>query len=161
MAFKIGDKVKTVVGPNVPALRTNGTVKHLACYLATSSGGKTCDKKTCTHALRDYAWVMWPSGQIFSYAQVELADDMSGTVMPTPGTLRAVQKAQNIPPDDAATAFFKGAMDPWALSTRVGSIPAKAQAGMHCSGKHCNQFVPYAEPNMPGNKFMCYSCRSR
>lgn len=39
------------------------------------------------------------------------------------------------------------------------TMPVKS-AGMRCAAKHCNEFNPYAEPNQPDGKFICFSCRS-
>jgi len=72
--YKVGDKVRTA--PNAPIVRLNGTVKYVACSLATGAGGKTCDKKTCAHMIKDNVWVLWP-GQLatYSYHYSDLAYD--------------------------------------------------------------------------------------
>lgn len=72
-SFKVGDTVKTVPGV---ALRFNGKVLYLACRAATVSGGKACDRKTCTHAVKDYVWVLWPGlKSSYSYVYTDLTLD--------------------------------------------------------------------------------------
>ena len=84
-AFIKGDLVK-ISAKAIAAgttVRSGGVVKHVACYLATAAGGKTCDKKTCAHAIKDYVWVSFPTGT-FSYHHEELDYDgvKATTVMP-------------------------------------------------------------------------------
>lgn len=83
-AFKVGDKVKT--RPSVGIIRLNGTVKYVACGLATKSGGQKCDKKTCTHLTKSYIWVEWPSsiGKLVSYNYTDLDYDASQPPAPPP-----------------------------------------------------------------------------
>jgi hypothetical protein len=68
--FKTDDIVKTVSGNKV-----GGKVKYVACKGATVSGGKTCDKKTCGCVGRDYVWVEWIDGKVYSYEYTELEYD--------------------------------------------------------------------------------------
>jgi hypothetical protein len=51
--------------------RKGGIVLHVACFLATASGNKLCDKKTCNHSPKEFIWVKWDSGT-FSHHQSEL-----------------------------------------------------------------------------------------
>ena len=75
--LKVGDKVRS--SPKLAIVRTNGTVKYVACVLATAAGGKTCDKKTCNHTAKDYVWVEWVPKSIFSYHYTELMFDAAPT----------------------------------------------------------------------------------
>lgn len=68
--FKENDEVKTNKGD-----RQGGIVVHTACWGATISGGKTCDKKTCLHFVKDFVWVKWADGKVCSYNHGELAFD--------------------------------------------------------------------------------------
>ena len=69
MPFNIGDIVDTATGS-----RHSGRVRYLACGNATSAGGRTCDKKTCAHPVRDYVWILWPGTKnTASYHETELA----------------------------------------------------------------------------------------
>ena len=68
--FKVGDIVKTVNGDKV-----NGTIKYVACYAATGSGGKACNKKTCNHYVKNFVWVEWADKKLCSYDHVELVFD--------------------------------------------------------------------------------------
>jgi hypothetical protein len=77
MAFYKGDKVK-VSAKGVAAgigAKCGGKVKYIACVLATTKGGKTCDKKTCAHTIKDHIWVEWPDGKTCSYHHQELELD--------------------------------------------------------------------------------------
>jgi hypothetical protein len=157
MAFKIGDRVRiAAITPNTPIMRTGGIVKYITCKFATSSGGKTCDKKTCSHPVREYIWVVWPvSSTSFSYYHMELVHE-TNTSSPIATSIPVIS-----PLESAQTRFFKGTIDPFVLSTRVGTAPIAEKTGMHCVGKYCNQFVPLAEPNMAdGKSFKCHSCRN-
>ena len=46
--------------------KTGGKVLYIACKLALPSVQK-CDKKDCKHAYRNYVWVSWNDGRVFSY----------------------------------------------------------------------------------------------
>jgi hypothetical protein len=71
--YKISDRVKTLVGRATPILRLNGKIRYIACQLATTSGGKTCDKDNCQHPIKDYVWVLWPGKtKTLSYHYSEL-----------------------------------------------------------------------------------------
>jgi hypothetical protein len=52
--------------------KTGGVVKYVACFAATTVGGKMCDKKTCVHKIRDYVWVRWGDNSVYSYDHNEL-----------------------------------------------------------------------------------------
>jgi hypothetical protein len=67
------DVVKTITSL-VPS-RSNGIITYIACYAATSAGGKTCDKKSCQHT-STHAWVKWEDGKTFSYSLLELELDL-------------------------------------------------------------------------------------
>lgn len=66
--FNQSDIVRTVNGN-----RTGGVVKYIACKAATLAGGRTCDKKTCNHYVKDFVWVKWTDNSICSYEHSELA----------------------------------------------------------------------------------------
>jgi|ERR1700722_607446 len=73
MAFCKGDKVKVSakgIAAGVSA-KTDGKVKYVACYLATIGGGQKCDKKTCTHTIKDHVWVEF-DGKVYSYHHQEV-----------------------------------------------------------------------------------------
>lgn len=88
--FLVGDKVRTDFPQNSTSDRKGGTVKHIACYLATSAGGKSCNNKSCMHATRDYVWVSWPSGLggsvLYSYHYNELIIDVNAQNTTSPTT---------------------------------------------------------------------------
>jgi hypothetical protein len=65
--FEISDKVRTKDNA-----RTGGVVKYIACFGATAAGGRKCDKRICVHMIRDYCWVKWGDGTVFSYEHNEL-----------------------------------------------------------------------------------------
>jgi len=46
--------------------------------------------------------------------------------------------------------------DPWSPD-----YPRAKSSKIHFSCDKCNTFNEYAEPNMPGNIYRCYSCRNR
>jgi hypothetical protein len=68
--FKVDDVVRTTNGD-----KSGGIVKYIACNMATVAGGKSCDKKTCNHYVKDFVWVKWTDGKVFSYEHQELAID--------------------------------------------------------------------------------------
>lgn len=70
--FVVGDIVKTL--PGLPGtIRNGGVIRYIACVAATSAGGKTCDKKTCQHPVKQIVWVQWQGHvNIFSYMYTEL-----------------------------------------------------------------------------------------
>lgn len=72
--YKIGDAVKTVSGS-----RTGGIVKYIACHYATQAGGRVCDKKVCSHNIKNHCWVKWADSTVCSYEYTELALDHSST----------------------------------------------------------------------------------
>lgn len=86
--FKINDKVKTVDNK-----RQNGTVKYIACNAATNSGGKSCDKKQCLHFVKDFVWVEWSDGKLYSYIHTELG--FESVVVPT--EIMKVEESNGIP----------------------------------------------------------------
>jgi hypothetical protein len=117
--FKIGDKVKTKPAV-IQVSRLNGTVKYVACGLATSSGGKKCDKKTCTHPNQDYVWVEWPEapGKIMSYHHSDLDYDASQPPAPAPVLPDAKETSTG---DAAKDAYLKEAKD------AINKVVAKKQ----------------------------------
>jgi hypothetical protein len=60
--------------------RTKGKVLYITCRLALPSI-KECDKKDCKHNNKNYVWVVWKDGKIFSYRFTKLrlmtADELS------------------------------------------------------------------------------------
>ena len=66
--FNTNDIVKTTSGNKV-----GGKVKYIACKGATIAGGKTCSKKSCNCFIKDYVWVEWMDGKVYSYEHTELA----------------------------------------------------------------------------------------
>lgn len=92
MAFYKFDKVKIsakAIAAGTTA-KNKGVVKYVACYLATTAGGKTCDKKTCQHTIKDYVWVEWPDGKLCSYHHQELErDGVAPVAMPDAAAFKA------------------------------------------------------------------------
>lgn len=90
--FNVGDKVRTRPGAPVNKTRYNGKVKYVACSLATTAGGKTCDKKTCAHLVKDHVWVLWPSDlTTVSYHYSDLEYDASQPTKPGSNTLPSAE----------------------------------------------------------------------
>lgn len=109
--FKIGDKVKTIDDK-----RTNGEIKHIACVLATSAGGKACSKKYCTHKVKNTIWVQWQNEKsLFSYDYSEVVYDVAqqpqtASVQKEPAlkdAIRAVEDNFNKEAKRADADFFK------------------------------------------------------
>lgn len=75
-SFNINEIVRKVGGKD--STKTQGIVKHLTCYRATKSGGKTCDRNGCIHGPKEHVWVRWPDGSLFSYKLDELEEDLAG-----------------------------------------------------------------------------------
>jgi hypothetical protein len=73
--FSVGDVVKTFDANDD---RLEGIVKHITCFKATGSGGKSCDRNYCTHSPKNHIWVKWPSGKLCSYNINELENDLHG-----------------------------------------------------------------------------------
>lgn len=71
--FKLNDIVKTAFGV-CPVQKTGGVVLYLACFLATTVGGKICSKKTCTHT-STHVWVKWQDDKIYTYTLKEIEID--------------------------------------------------------------------------------------
>jgi hypothetical protein len=46
--------------------RTKGRVQYIACRLALPPI-KECDKRNCNHNVKNYVWVSWTDGSVFSY----------------------------------------------------------------------------------------------
>jgi hypothetical protein len=87
--YKIFDRVKTsgknAVGKPGATTRFNGRVKYIACQLATTSGGKTCDKDNCLHQIQDYVFVIWPTmTKTMSYHYSELDYEPGYAPIPNP-----------------------------------------------------------------------------
>jgi len=67
--FRIGDAVSKRLGTT----KLDGVVKYTTCYGATHSGGKTCSHRNCPHSnIKDYVWVEWLDGTLYSYKHNEL-----------------------------------------------------------------------------------------
>jgi hypothetical protein len=47
----------------------------------------------------------------------------------------------------------------WASATWL--VVATRPVGMQCQGRHCGEFNPWAAPNMPDGRYLCFSCRAR
>jgi hypothetical protein len=113
--FKIGDKVRTKPCAAPPSMggtvtRLNGRVKYIACGLATPKGGKTCDKKTCTHMVKDFVWVTWPivraGTTTFSYHYNDLEYDAAQPVIPPVAAVTTVADAQEKTTSDPAKEAY-------------------------------------------------------
>jgi hypothetical protein len=98
--YKVSDRVKTsgknLVGLATPIVRLNGKVRYIACQLATTSGGKTCDKDTCQHTIKDYVWVLWPgktATMSYHYSELDYEPGYSpqiNSVLPTSKDMKTV-----------------------------------------------------------------------
>jgi hypothetical protein len=120
--FVVGDKVRTTIGSKVSMQRLNGKVKYIACQLATQAGGRACDRKTCTHAIKDYIWVIWPmQTTTVSYHHSELEYE-AGYKARAPTTLPAAKDM----PKPAITEKDKD-MD--AFKKKVSTIMEPSKAG--------------------------------
>ena len=71
-AFTIDQKVKLSSGIISLHAIAPGTIKFIACKLATSSI-KQCNKADCKHNSKDYIWVQWASGKNYSYHFTQLS----------------------------------------------------------------------------------------
>lgn len=89
-SFKVNDIVKTTSGSRVA-----GKVRYIACYGATTAGGKTCNKKTCSCVGRDYVWVEWTDNKIYSYEYTELAYDLLEQIVAK--EIAIVEKKSSVP----------------------------------------------------------------
>lgn len=61
-----------------------GVVQALACRKALPSV-KECDKKTCEHKDKSFAWVQWPNGKTIAYYYAKLAIMKPEDLMPKIG----------------------------------------------------------------------------
>lgn len=73
--FVAGDIVKTI--PAMATQKAGGVVAYIACGDArlSSLAAIPCDKKTCTHGVKDYVWVRWQGSvglSVFNYQELEL-----------------------------------------------------------------------------------------
>lgn len=66
--FKVGDLVSKRNGTD----RIDGVVKWVTCFGATASGSNVCSHKKCRHSPKDYVWVEWKDGKLYSYQSNEL-----------------------------------------------------------------------------------------
>lgn len=88
--FAVGHKVKLSGSAISLHAIAPGTIKFIACKLATPSAAKitnktgeavrACDRNNCVHPAKDYIWVQWSNGKLYSYhfSQLQLisADDL-------------------------------------------------------------------------------------
>lgn len=73
--FSAGEIVKTT---STTSDRLEGVIKHITCFAATGSGGRTCDRNKCAHTPKTNIWVKWPNGKLCSYGFNELEPDVDG-----------------------------------------------------------------------------------